>query len=65
MVYNPITLCILAAWIYSGVCALGFLKKRAEKFGDRLPWYNLAALFFGPVVLLIVYLSEEFSGFVA
>lgn len=62
MVYNPITLCILAAWIYSGVCALGFLKKRAEKFGDRLPWYNLAALFFGPVVLLIVYLSEEFSG---
>ncbi len=62
MVYNPITLCILAAWVYSGIYALDFLEKRVEKFGTRIRWYNLAALLAGPVVLLLIYLSEEFSG---
>ncbi len=52
MDYNPILLGILGAWLYSGIFALYYIDRRDDAPERARAWFNVAALFAGPVLLL-------------
>jgi len=55
--YNLLAVLILLGWIFVGVYTLDFLSGRLGENTKGRRWLNLAALFFGPVVLPIARLS--------
>ncbi len=58
MNFNPITLGLLVAWVYSGVYAIRLIDQNSEISGKGRAWINLFALLAGPATLLLFYLKE-------
>lgn len=57
MYCNLILILILLAWIFTGVYALDFIEAHSGENEKGRKWLNLAALFFGPGVLLGFWIS--------
>ena len=60
MLYNLFAVLILLGWIFSGVYALDFISGKIGENARGRKWLNLAAVFFGPFVLLGVWASSAF-----
>ncbi|AVM46403.1 hypothetical protein C5Q97_17495 [Victivallales bacterium CCUG 44730] len=56
--YNPILLGILGVWAYSGIYTLFYVDRREDAPSRGRGWLNAAALFAGPLVLLLFTLSD-------
>ena len=60
MLYNLFAVLILLGWIFSGVYALDSISGKIGENARGRKWLNLAAVFFGPFVLLGVWASSAF-----
>ena len=56
--YNPILLGILGVWAYSGIYTLFYVDRREDAPSRGRGWLNAAALFAGPLVLLLFTVSD-------
>jgi len=65
---NLIGSAIAATWLFSGFYAAWYLENRASREhvpAKLFPYLTLAALFFGPALLLMAYLDGAISGGIA